>query len=64
MKNISDERKLRLLTRAVQRHPEGISFCGVATRWDECFTVELGLLVLWYNVGKDSHAIKEKMNTQ
>jgi len=62
IKNISAERKLGLLTRAANRHPkEGISFCGQATCWDECFTVELGLLVFWYNVGKDTRGIAEKI---
>lgn len=59
---IAPEYKLRLLTRAAQRHPkEGISFSGNATCWDDCFTIDLGLLMLWYNVGKDTRSIAEKI---
>ena len=51
-----------LLTRATLRHPgEALSFCGQAKTWDECFTIEPGLLVLWYNVGKDTRSIAEKV---
>jgi len=56
------ERKLRLITKATQRHPGRIiSLCGDAECWDDCFTEEKTTgLVFWYNVGKDTRAIAEK----
>lgn len=58
-----EERKLRLITRATQRHPSQIiSFCGDAECWDDCFTEEEATgLVFWYNVGKDTRVVAEKL---
>jgi len=61
VRNIAPWRKLRLITRAIQRHPgEEISFYGKATCWDECFTLDNNNpLTFRYNVGKDARAIEE-----
>ena len=40
---------------------EDISYCGKARSWKECFTIDNGYLMLWFNVGADTKIIREKL---
>ena len=50
--------KAKLILRAIDRHRK-ISPCGDKHTILDCFTNESGEWMLWYNVGKFTHAILE-----
>jgi hypothetical protein len=46
--------KKRLIDEAMRRHGNDIVYVGNKKNWDECFTVENGEVLLWFNTKKDS----------
>ena len=38
-----------------------IGYCGKAKSWNECFTVEDGHLMLWFNVGANTKVLRTKL---
>ena len=47
-----------LIGEAVRRHGENIVPAGPSGKWSDCFTVEEFGILLWYNVGKDTHIVR------
>ncbi len=48
---------LQLVKEAKTRFGE-ISYCGKALSWKECTTIDNGYLMLWFNVGKNTHMLR------
>lgn len=54
--------KKEMLKQAKDKHKgKKITFAGFEKNWDDCFTQEGNFLFLWYNIGKDTKAIKRKI---
>lgn len=47
--------KISLMRKAVEKYGNGISMCGKAQTWDECFTIANSRIIFWFNVGKFSY---------
>lgn len=60
--NVLEEAKALLLKEARARYGN-IRFCGDATNWDDCLTIEFGALHLWFNVGKDTRMISMDLDS-
>ena len=55
-----EKRRKLLLLQAKEKHqPNAIHFCGVATSWSQCFTIENGKLCLWYNLENNTKMMFE-----
>jgi len=54
------EQKVSLMRKAAEKYGDNISLCGPTKSWDDCFTIENGEILFWFNVGKDTHMISEK----
>jgi hypothetical protein len=55
---LSPAQAMRLVLKAQQLHGESITPCG-GKAWGECFTLEQGRVIFWYNLGPDTHAVIE-----
>jgi len=54
----NDDQKASLMRKAVEKYGD-ISLCGPTKTWDECFTVNNGEVLFWFNVGKNTYCEKE-----
>jgi hypothetical protein len=59
---ISEQTKESMIEEAIQRHGD-IKPCGIKETLDDCFTIQLDMILFWYNDSQDStHIIIRHLN--